>query len=250
VFVVPAGTFALKGTVREQLTDAVVAGARVQVLSGNAVVLDTTTGTDGRYQLYGVAPRAGLRVSKEGYLDDHQPLEIVGHTTLDVYLTELGLDTYTGVYTLTLEFGGWAGLHGAPCAIPEEARTRTYTARIEEFQGTTALVTLSDATFASGCGTNALAPGLGCNQFLAQKHGDGLEFTMSLYDGGEGGQITERLADGTWLYIWGIASGHFEGSILQAAGRGEAFYCPVSQESAWGQCVTRFCETGEFRLRF
>ena len=65
----------------------------------------------------------------------------------------------------------------------------------------------------------------------------------------EEGGITERLADGTWLCIWGIASGRFEGSVLQASGRGEAMHCPVSQESAWN-CPTRFCASDEFRLTF
>ncbi|HET9262695.1 MAG TPA: hypothetical protein VFO14_06600 [Vicinamibacterales bacterium] len=91
--------------------------------------------------------------------------------------------------------------------------------------------------------------GLGCNQFVAEREENSLKFTMSLFDWGEGGQITERLADGIWLYIWANASGQSEGSILQASGRGEAMYCPVSQESAWG-CATRFCATDEFRLRF
>ena len=72
---------------------------------------------------------------------------------------------------------------------------------------------------------------------------------MSDYDWGEGGQITERLADGTWVGIVGHASGKFEGSLLHASGAAQVFYCPVSQESAWG-CATRFCATDEFRLRF
>jgi Carboxypeptidase regulatory-like domain len=243
VFVVPADTFVLKGTVKDKLTDGPVAGARVQVLSGNAVVAETTTGADGRYGLYGVARSAGLRVSKEGYLDHQRPLEIVGHTTgVDVHLRRLGVpDLYTGAYTLTLELGG-------QCPIPEEAKTRTYTAIIEAVDDRY-VVSLNDATFAQGCGTNNLAPGLGCNQFLAQRDGNSLRFTMLDLDWGEGGQVTERLSDGTWLTIVGHASGHFEGSILNASGMAQLFYCPVSQESAWG-CGTRFCATEEFRLRF
>jgi hypothetical protein len=92
VFVVHAGTFVLKGTVRDQLTDVPVAGARLQVLPGSreqplgAVVLETTTSTDGRYQLYGVAGGTTLRVSKDGYLEKYRPLDLIAHTTLDVHI--------------------------------------------------------------------------------------------------------------------------------------------------------------------
>jgi hypothetical protein len=152
-------------------------------------------------------------------------------------------DTYTGAYTLTLELGG-------QCPIPEQAKTRMYSAIIEAI-GQRHVVTLNDATFAQGCGTNRLAPGLGCNQFFAASDGDALTFWMADYDdwGGEGGQITERLADGTWLSIIGTASGRIDGSILQAAGAAQVFYCPVSQESSW-TCAKTYCPRDEFRLSF
>jgi hypothetical protein len=150
---------------------------------------------------------------------------------------------------LTLEIGG-------ECAIPKDAKTRTYTAVIDAFADprltANHVITLSDATFASGCGTNGLAPGLGCNQFFAETDRNSLTVFMSDLDYGEGGQITERLQDGTWLHIVGHASGQFEGSIVNASGSAQLFYCPVSKVSAWEECAIRttFCETGEFRLRF
>jgi hypothetical protein len=250
VFVVPPGTFALKGAVKEPLTNLPVAGAAVQVLVDGAVELETATAIDGRYQLYGFAPGSTLRVSKDGYLDNQQPLEVADHRVgLDVVLRRPGVpDTYTGLYTLTLDVVGECS------AIPEAAKRRTFTASIESFEDPrlTAdyVVTLSDATFASSCGTNALAPGLLCNQFFAQNDGGAFSVNMSDYEWGEGGQITERLADGTWLYVTAFVSGRFEGSTLDTSGSGDVTHCPASQPSPWGcQTITRSCRT-DFRLRF
>jgi hypothetical protein len=246
VLVLPDGTFALKGTVADALTNAPVAGALVQVLSGDRVVLESTTGTDGQFQLYGFVAGSAVRVSKEGYLVNYRA--VAPHTVpLDVRLTKLANgDQYSGAYTLTLETGG-------QCSIPESARIRTYTAVIEPYarpnSSANYLVTLSDATFASGCGTNRLAPGLGCNQFLASKNGGSISFSMMDLDWGEGGQISEQLADGTWITIVGNAPGRFEGSVLQAFGTAQSFYCAVPQASPWF-CANRFCQSDDFRLSF
>jgi hypothetical protein len=169
----------------------------------------------------------------------------------DPPLTPARIEFYKGSYTLTMELGDTCS------SLPAAARTRTYSATIEDHQRGTPwlkadyLVTLSGATFAAGCGRNSLARGIGCHQFFAKKEGDGLRFSMLDPEWGEGGQVIERLPDGSQLFVFGDGLARLEGSTIEASGTADVYYCDVADE-ATGRCksATTYCTTNEFRLRF
>jgi hypothetical protein len=213
----------------------------VEVTTGNAIVLDTTTGADGRYQLYGLPPNAGLRVSKQDYLT--QEIDSVRPPAQDVQLVRLSTPgSYSGTYNLELEIGG--------CALPEDARKRTYTATIQG-SDPTYLVTLSGADFMPGCGTNGLAPGLLCNQFMAHAAGDSFGLGMVDFDWGHGGQITELLPGGGTLSVVAGASARRDGSSLYGTGTGDVSYCARAGESRWACATTpNNCRSSNVQLRF
>ncbi len=155
-----------------------------------------------------------------------------------------------GSYALTMELGDTCS------GLPAAARTRTYSATIEDYQtpGSVAayLVTLSGATFAAGCGNNRLAPGIGCHQFFGTKRFDGLTFYMLPLEYGYGGQISERFPDGSQLLVESYQTpARLEGSTIDTSGKADIYYCAVADEMPrrCGSPVTH-CEINEFRLRF
>ena len=245
VVVVPAGTFSVKGTVKDRLTNQAVAGVRVQVVAGGSVTLETETGASGSYQLYGVAPDAELRVSKDGYFDSQHTLNIAAHSTIDMVIGRIGAPSVLeGAYTVTLEIGG-------ECGMAAMAKTRKYSATIRP-DGRRHLVTLSGAVYAQNCGTNLLAPGLGCNQFHLEQNGESITFGMIDGDWGDGGHIQEQLADGSWLFVAGWGSSRFVGTVLEASLTADTSHCPAPSANRLESCRLGFtyCRTDELRLRF
>ena len=148
-------------------------------------------------------------------------------------------DPLTGQYSLTL-------VHDCD-AVPEEARTRRYTATIDS----DLIVTLSDAQlyFGSVCfTTDALR--LGCHQFLASREQDNVRFDLHNDDEWHGGYITEHVSPGTWLQVFGSAVGQLESGNVMASGTGGVWYCPGPAEQPFPCVNSRSCQDVNLRLTF
>ena len=166
------------------------------------------------------------------------------------------MDPVLGTYTLTLSAGECT-------AIPESARSRTYTAAITgTAQGY--IVTLSGATFARDIqlGERAWnlycnqASGLGCHQFTAVGSPDGSELDFQLVHnserldnefGGHGGTIVELITPDTRLEVYGRGRGRFDGNSIEAMLEGFMWYCsPIEGCDVWAKS----CQTSNLRLSF
>ena len=143
LFVLPKGTFALKGVVREQGFG--VEKVAITVLSGTGEGLTTESSVGGWFALYGVAGEVRLHLKKDGYSNATHQVSVTGHTARDLDIVgEHGREDYRGSYTLTITAGVAACSRWS--AFPEEARRRVYTATVTQ-DGSRLAVTLSDADF-------------------------------------------------------------------------------------------------------
>ena len=142
IFVLPSGTFALKGVVRE--LGFPVANVSVAVLSGEGQGLSVQSQEDGSYALYGVGGSVRLSLKKTGYLDSVQEVRVTEHMTRDLDIAaERGRTDYRGTYTLTIAAdSACKGFYGRP--LPEASKRRVYTASVAQ-QDALLTVTLSDA---------------------------------------------------------------------------------------------------------
>lgn len=143
VFVLPKGTFGLRGTVKDSGFE--VENATVTVLSGVGAGLGMVTRFGGRFALYGVAGPVQIEVKKDGYRNNVQQIDVSAHGTHDFVLeAERARQDYRGTYTLTISAA-------EPCVtqrgvLPDEAKRRVYTASIAQDAGQLT-VTLTDADF-------------------------------------------------------------------------------------------------------
>jgi hypothetical protein len=174
VLVLPTGTFRLAGRVTEAgVATEFVRDARVEATAGSGPAVFTMTDNNGRYRLYGVSADPEIRVTREGYEPHVQRLLMAEHATLDV---ELKLtrprENLSGVYTLTL-----TAAPDCSSALPDEARTRTYTATVTQTASRLS-VTLGGATFFTGFGQRA-------NTFVGTTDVERVTFSLfSHYDDG------------------------------------------------------------------
>jgi hypothetical protein len=163
-------------------------------------------------------------------------------------------DPVVGLYTLTVRAD-------SDCAvIPEVARHRNYTARFDSTGANRYVVTVSDATFLTNVQLSErsfqanciLLGNLGCNQFTASYDGDVVRIHMIADhpDGFDnGGQITEQIAPGIWLVVWGSGPGRLSGSRIEASLEGGLRYWPESA-SAFSPVGSVSCNTSNLRLTF
>ena len=141
-FVLPAGTFRLRGTVTD--TGIPVANVSVAVIDGED--LTATTNADGVYQLYGVRDRVRLQATGSGYLTELQEVDVADHRTFDF---EMRMDRprtdVRGRYRLTIDKNpsGGSGCTGTDPKLPD---TRSYDATVDQ-DGPRLTVTLSGADF-------------------------------------------------------------------------------------------------------
>lgn len=170
VIVVPAGSYRLTGQVTESdASDAVLVDALVEVTAGSGAGLSTATGTDGRYRLYGVAGDTQIRVTKEGFQPRVLSVAVADHQTQNVELSLVRpREDVSGAYTLTITAVG-----DCRQALPEEVRTRTYTARLTQ-NGPNVEARLSGANF-------AVSPGGRGDRFRGKVEPDGVTFSLSSY---------------------------------------------------------------------
>jgi hypothetical protein len=205
IVVVPAGRFAVRVDVSDGLIpDAPVFDARVEVISGPAAGLAATTNWYGTASLYGVPETADLRVTKDGY----EP--VVRSVRIDHQRARVGVQivpsvrrpALSGAYRLTVS----ADLCAGDGVLPENAKTRTYTAAIWE-PGGKVKVQLSDATFdlksccfgEQGDGFSGLTQAVDTRFTLIPYEPD-WDWNAAIHP-----SVAERLPDGSVLTISGRA---------------------------------------------
>ena len=145
---------------------------------------------------------------------------------------------YVGTYAMTLAVG-------ERCALPQDVRTRTYTAAIGPKLGDslrigTLVVTLKGAAFRQNCGRNTFVPVLGCNQFVAWPEGDRISFSLANIEFGDGGFIWELLPGGDLVLATSYSEGRLEGSTIEASGNADLWYGATST----------YCSQTDYRLTF
>jgi hypothetical protein len=131
---------------------------------------------------------------------------------------------------------------GDDCAaIAPTARQRTYNAIVIG-----ELVTLVSGVFLQGS-ICTFEDGLGCNQFRLTQNGDVASIDVQSNEW-HGGQIVERLEDGTWLEVSAIGSGRVEGSTIRAELEGGVWYCPVSSSYPFPCSTFTGCRTKNLQI--
>jgi hypothetical protein len=168
--------------------------------------LATRTDATGEYELYGVAGVGHIRLSKEGYPDRAQQIEVTAHSSLMVELTrsESAVD-YAGIYTLVVS--------GRDCTagFPDAAKRRVYTAHVEQ-TGADLWVSLSGADLTKGSFAGAVAP-TGEITFTIRPH---IEWWEDLqFD------IFEHLSNRTRLMIYGNIKARLSSTGISARGAHE-----------------------------
>jgi hypothetical protein len=146
--VAPRGTYRLTGEVQETDSGPVV-GAIVEVRRGVGAGLRVSTTVAGTFRMFGVAGHITLRVTNPGYehVDQTVVVDTNQHVEIRLPLLKPRFDV-AGIYTLTIAAADvCAQDSGSP--LPDEARTRRYTAHISQV-GATLEVALSGATFVEG----------------------------------------------------------------------------------------------------
>jgi len=234
VIVVPAGTYRLAGMVTESgASDAVLADALVEVTAGSGAGLSTRTGADGRYRLYGVAGDTQVRVTKEGFLPRALNVAVSDHQTQDFDLSLLRpRQDVSGAYTLTITAAG-----GCREALPEELRTRTYTAHVTQ-HGPLVEARLSGASF-------AVSPAGRGDRFRGRVEPDGVSFSLSphiykYYGYAQYPDLAEKLPAGTGYFV-------LDGSVLvkgipaRLSGTLVGSFRFFKFDPAWGGSTTAEC---------
>ena len=187
----PAGTFILQGTITEP-GPVVVGTAIVAVLSGPSQ-RQVTADSSGFYELIGVTGMLTLRVSKPGYRDETATVTVTRDQSLDVQIRPVAAPaSVAGVYGVTLTVS---------CPpVPDDQRTRTYTATIAQ-ENARLTVLLSDANFvADRSGTKNSLKGTVFGRTVTFNWGSGDDYYYYYYDPT---QVEETLPGGQILGIWG-----------------------------------------------
>jgi hypothetical protein len=201
VFVLPKGTFRLTGKV----TDGGIplGNVAVTVIGGVGEGLATRTDATGEYELYGVAGVGHIRISKDGYQDRAQQIQVTAHSSLMLELTRSeSAIGYAGIYTLVVS--------GRDCTagFPDSARRRAYTAHVEQ-TGNDLWVSLSGSDLRRGSFVGAVAP-TGEITFTVRPHIDWWEDWQ--YD------IIERWSNQSELFIYGNIKARRSSAGISAKG--------------------------------
>jgi hypothetical protein len=208
VLVIPAGTYAVSGFVREESFP--VAEATVTVMSATTGAgLETVTHSDGFYELFGVEGQAQIRFSKSGYSARVETLAVTAHSELDTQLVpEHGRGNYSGTYQLTVTAGNCRPTSYGSNVLPVEARARSYSARLTQ-NGPDIRVELNGAGLIAGAFSGRVEP----NQLLF-KIGGWVDF----YYYGDPFDLVEALAPSSFFVVEGAARVVEEGSTPRLSG--------------------------------
>ena len=192
--VLPAGKYRLVGRVSEaDFPEQRLSGARVEVTTGVEVPLNTLTDGSGTYRLYGVSGETGLRVTRDGYQPAARTVVVANHQSYNIELPLLQpRANVAGTYTLTIAAASHCGVGLGEGNVPEEARIRSYTARVQQ-----------DGPNGSGLELMLSGPALSAESYFSGRlNPAGVEFELK---GWEGEGIIEPLPPSRVLEIGGMA---------------------------------------------
>ena len=208
--VVPAGTLALFGKVREAgVPYGWLGSAQVDVAAGIGAGLSTFTNLSGDYRLYGVAGEITLRVTKTGYQPTDRVVNVADYQGGDA-IVELPLAMprvdLSGTYTLTITAAEACGTGLGEGHLPADGKVRTYAVVVRQ-EGPTLWATLGE----------------GAGYFLGHVYPTQADFFMGWTEEGWPGFV-ERMSPTQFIgVIGGVAissvtpnrvSGLLNGSIL------------------------------------
>lgn len=231
--VLPEGTYILSGVISEAVDNLPVADVRVETIGGPMSGRVATTDATGTYAFNGVVGVEQVRATKDNY----QPA--IQNVTLDtehvgILLTPaVPFAAIGGVYRLTFTAS-------PSCHLPDDAVSRSYTAKIDEVGGRLS-VTLSDAQFGAYFNTP-------WNMFSGRVLGNTVSFTLNAgYDAIYNGGVAEKLSDGRYLMLSGTAEASITGSTISAAFAG-AVSLLSSPNNIWGPSLS--CSAADHQLVF
>lgn len=245
VVVTPPGTFRLRGTVSEAGSNERVPDVSLEVRTATGDVLQTTTGRDGTFLMYGVPPDAALKVTHSKYIQHTETLTLAEHGTLNVQLTLANPAVQVaGTYTLTVGSSECPGAGQGVLPLAEDLRRRTYTAVVVQ-KGRNLEVTLSGTAFGTKSSGEA-------NRFFGEVDGSRVRFTLFGADNfyyyyyySSSADVAERLGDGTYLIPSGAADLTISGQDLQGTLTG---WMSKRATPARGQLLARCVGTFPFVL--
>lgn len=230
------GTFRLRGTVVDDGSGVKIGSAHVEVRTATGVPLQTTTGPEGLFQLFGVPAEAELRVTHDGYLAYTKRFQLSGHSIMNVYLKFVTPVDLAGTYKLAVGAPKCTGVP-SPIQLAEELRQRTYIA-VVTLDGSRIDVTLSGAQFA----TTSAGP---VNGFFGSLLGTRARISLSgpesswygYYIGFDWPSVAERLSDGTFLVTSGTADLSFSANRWEGTLEGNMRHLEtVPNGRLLGQC--------------
>ncbi len=139
----PKGTFILTGNVSEANGAGGIDGAAVSLKGGTVSGSRSTTADEyGFYRFAGVAGPMTISATHAGYVRKDTSVTVAGDLVADIELTPANPPAnIAGTYRLTIDASASCGAR-----LPEAARSRTYTATIEQ-DGANLSVSLSGAEF-------------------------------------------------------------------------------------------------------
>jgi hypothetical protein len=225
VMVLPAGTFRLLGTVTDaDRANVPIPNALVEVPGGPSA----RTNNAGQYRLYGVPADAEIRVTREGYRPHEERVQLTGHSSRSF---RLGLDTsirnYSGNYTLTVQT---SSICPGTNQLNPDLRRRQYEAVMQQ-TGSALEVRLTESRFAPSWKSFASDR---FNGFVTPTGATfSVEFNYYYYYGPFLANISERLPDGSTLYIYGTANTSGSPDGLSGSFNGWFSY---NQGNQWSGC--------------
>jgi len=165
-FVLPAGTWALYGSVKDGGVP--LSGVELEVTAGLGTGLTVTA--DPNFHLYGVGGDVEIRASKAGYDTETRRILVTGHQTIELDLRPSSArPIVAGTYALSI-------VAAPECRdrLPEAARARAYTAVVSQ-NGAQLEVVLSGAQLGSAYGPS--------NSFTGSVELGRTPFYLSAYSG-------------------------------------------------------------------
>lgn len=216
--VVPTGTYRLSVVVNEGSVLAL--DVTVEVIAGTGTGLSDITPVNGRYDLYGVAGDAQIRVSGSGYQVVVRPVSVTRHTVVEVQVVpSRDRVDVSGNYTLAIE-----GDAACQAELPSGLGVRRYQAAVTQ-AGPEVRVTLQGADFnLFGATRNTFTGRMDGHSERIVFNLGGYSDTFYAYAYEPRPDVIENLGNSLYLYFVGSAvttvsrrtlSGTFDGKIRQ-----------------------------------
>ena len=199
LLVLPAGTFRLRGQVKE--AGLALDGASISVESAG-VKQSAQTVFGGAYVFYGVAGRTAIEARKDGYHPKFEQVDVVEDRTHEIQLAPSRTRTdFSGRWTLTISASACQTTRYGP--LPDEAKTRRYTA-IATQDGPHVRLTMVDADFVVVGGRgNTISGTTDPNDAMRLTIGGPADYYYYYYRIAD---LVERLSDGRQLVISGTVT--------------------------------------------